>query len=274
MKERVLKRGVPLFLVAIMVAAGVLASSPITSQAAAKGTTYNVVFQDGSVSLSLVSINSGAVAPNTSHNEGQGWQMVIGTKVLTEKVKSIGGTATYYEVTIPKKSYKSPTSEFSMPGGGVTIRSSIMKADAKGKLYISGGDVDVASVQDAKKMTSKIGDGKVDPAGSMSINWASTSIMTLKETGKKYGETTSTVYLTTGQSTCIVKGSKSRLEGKVIPNDDTTKTLSQPLVGKPIDLNAGTGTLVGSNGLFNTKNPQMGMLDHLTGIVNVLKITK
>jgi hypothetical protein len=101
MKERLLKRGVTLFLVAVLVVAGVLASHPV--QAAAKGTTYQVVLQKGSPVVSLVSINGGAPAVSGANNETTTFQMVVEAKAKTEKVKSTGGTATYYPVTIIAK---------------------------------------------------------------------------------------------------------------------------------------------------------------------------
>jgi hypothetical protein len=45
-------------------------------------------------------------------------------------------------------------------------------------------------------------------------------------------------------------------------------------VGQPIDLTAGTGTLVGTSGFMNNKNPQIGLLDSITGQILVMKITK
>jgi len=94
-KKRLLNAGVPLFLVAVMVLATILVSAPVTSQAAAKTTTYNVVVQKGSPVLSLVSTGGGAPAPSGGQNEGTSFQLVVGTKLLTEKVKSTKGTATY-----------------------------------------------------------------------------------------------------------------------------------------------------------------------------------
>ena len=272
MKERLLKRGVTLFLVAVLVVAGVLASHPGKSQAAAKGTTYQVVLQKGSPVVSLVSINGGAGAVSGANNETTTFQMVVEAKAKTEKLKT--GPATYYPVTIIAKSYKAPTQEFPMVGGGgIAVRSSLIAKDAKGKLYISGGDVDVTSVL-GKKLTAKIGDGTVDPAGSMIIQIKSVSNLNDKATGKFLMSAPSDSYYTTGKSYCVVKGSKSRLEGKAMPNDDTTKALSTPLVGQPLDLVAGTGSLVVATGFLNVKNKMLGMIDNLTGLVWVMKITK
>ena len=273
MKERLLKKGVTLFLVAVMVTAGVLASLPGISQAAAKGTTYQVVVQKGSPVLSLVSVNNGAPAPNLAQNDGVSFQIVVGSKLLTEKVKSTGQKASYYEVTIPKNSYKTPTQEFGMPGGSTAVRGSSIAKDAKGKLYVSGGDVDVSSVL-SKAQTSKIGDGTADPAGSLLIQINTVSTLTDKSTGKFLMNAPSTSWYTTGKSYCVVKGSKTKLEGKALPNDDTTKTLSQPLVGQPLNLDAGTGTLVVTTGVLQVKNKMLGLIDNLTGQIWVMKITK
>jgi len=273
MKERLLKWGVTLFLVAVVVVAGVLASHPVKSQAAAKGTTYQVVVQKNSPVVSLVSVNNGAPAPNVAQNDGVSFQMIVGTKLLTEKVKSTKGTASYYEVTIPKKSYKAPTQEFPMPTGGTAVRGSYIANDAKGKLYVSGGDVDVSSVL-SKKQTSKIGDGTADPAGSFLIQINTVSTLTDKSTGKFLMNAPSTSWYTTGKSYCIVKGSKTKVEGKALPNDDTTKSLTTPLVGQPLNLDAGTGTLVVTTGVLQVKNKMLGLIDNLTGQVWVMKITK
>ena len=270
MKERLLKLGVSLVLIAVLVAAGVY---PITSQAAAKGTTYQVVIQKGSPVVSLVSIAGGAPAPNPGENEGTSFQMIVGTKLKTEKVKSTKGTASYYEVIIPKKSYKAPTQEYPNPGGGTVVRGSSIGKDAKGKLYVSGGDVDVSSVL-SKKLTAKIGDGTADLEGSLLIELNTVSTVADKSTGKFLMKAPSTSWYTTGKSYCIVKGSKSRLEGKAMPNDDTTKSLSTPLVGKPLDLEAGTGTVVVATGVLGVKNKAWGLMDYLTGQLWVMKITK
>ena len=270
MKERLLKRGVVLFLVAALVVAGVLASHPVTSQAAAKGTTYNVTIQKGSPTVSIVSINSGVGVPQPADNGSTTFQMVVESKAKTEKLPT--GPASYYPVTIIAKSWKAPTAEFQMIGGGGTARQVLtMQKDAKGKLYISGGDVDVSTVFGSKaKIT--IGDGTVDPAGSMIIPVTTVSIITLVDTGKVFLTTIVAYTMTTGKSYIVLKGTKARLEGKALPNDDTSKNLPTPLVGKPIDLAAGTGTLVGGAATLGTKNKQLGLLDYLNSALWVLSI--
>jgi len=271
MKARILKWGVPLFLAAVVVVSGVSYSHPVPLQAAAKGTTYQVVLQKGSPVLSLVSISGGAPSASLAQNETSTFQMVVEAKAKTEKLKT--GPASYYPVTIIAKSYKAPTQEFPMAGGGTAVRSSLITKDAKGKLYISGGDVDVIGVL-SKTLTQKIGDGTVDPAGSMIIQITSVSNLTDKSTGKFLMSAPSTSYYTTGKSYCVVKGSKSKLEGKAMPNDDTTKSLTTPLVGQPLNLDAGTGTLVVTTGMMNVKNKMLGTIDNLTGQIWVMKITK
>jgi hypothetical protein len=274
MKERLLKKGVTLLLVAVIVAAGVFASLPGVSQAAA-GTTYTVVLQKGSPILSLVSVNSSAAAPQLAQQEGITFKMVVDAKAKTEKLKSTGGTATYYPVTIIGKSYKAPTQKFPMVGGGgMAIQSSVMAKDAKGKLYTSGGDVDI-SVVVGKKAVEKVGDGKVDPAGSMIFPGLTiTSIITLESTGKVIMTTPSIQTMTTGQASLVVSGSKTRLDGKKLPADDTTKALSNPLVGTPVDLNAGTGILVSTNGSIGNKSKQIGTTDFIGGQIWNMKISK
>jgi hypothetical protein len=272
MKERLLKKGVTLLLVAIIVAAGVFASLPGVSQAAG-GTTYTVVLQKGSPILSLVSVNASASAPQLAQQEGITFKMVVDAKAKTEKLKT--GPATYYPVTILAKSYKAPTQKFPMVGGGgMAIQSSIMAKDAKGKLYTSGGDVDI-SVLVGKKVTEKIGDGKVDPAGSMIFQGVTiTSVITLESSGKVIMTTPSIQSMTTGQSSLVVSGSGTRLDGKKLPADDTTKALSNPLVGTPVDLNAGTGVLVSTDGSIGNKNKTIGTTDFIGGQIWNMKISK
>ena len=222
--------------------------------------------------MSYNSIAGGAPGGSASQSEGLSFQLVVEAKAKTEKVKSTGGTASYYPVAIPKKSYKAPAQKFPMPGG-TAIRTVSLDKDAKGKLYVSGGDVDVSNVM-GKKLTTKIGDGTADPAGSMIITLVSTNTVTMESTGKAFMVTKSTNNYTTGKSYTVVKGSKSRLEGKALPNDDSTNSLPTPLVGKPLDLEAGTGTLVSTGAIMNIKNKTLGMLDILNGGTMVLKITK
>src|SRR4030042_1622326 len=156
MKERILKLGISLILIAVLVAAVVY---PTTSQAAAKGTTYNIVVQKGSPAVDYVSIAGGAASPQLADNATMTFTMVVDAKAKTEKVKSTGQKASYYPVTILAKSFSAPKTRLPMPGGENTITTTIMKKDAKGKLYsTAGGDVDVSSVM-GKKLVSKIGDG-------------------------------------------------------------------------------------------------------------------
>jgi len=272
MKERLLKIGMPLFLVAVMVVALVLSSLPVPLQAAG-GTTYNVTLQKGSPIVSMVSINGGVGVPEPSDNVGSTFQMVVEAKAKTEKLKT--GPASYYPVTILAKSFKAPSAEFPMIGGGGMAKEvKVMQKDAKGKLYISGGDVDVTGVQ-GSKLATQIGDGTVDPPGSMIIGPITlVSILTLKSTGKVFMSTGTTYMMTTGKSYLILKGTKSRMEGKAMPNDDTSKNLPIPLVGQPLDLNAGTGALAGTGAVMNSKNKTIGLMDYLNGQLWVMKITK
>jgi hypothetical protein len=276
MKERILKIGVVLFLIALLVVAGVY---PVTSQAAAKGTTYKVVLQKGSVSLSIVSINDGASVPQLGSLENTSFQIVVESKVQTEKVKSTGATAQYYPVTLLAKSVKSPTVEYPMIGGGGTaIKSLTIPKDGKGKLYISsGGDVDFfySFVLVYKKATVKFGDGKPDVKGSMFIPIITNSNLTSKETGKKMQVAVQQCYLTTGTCSIIAQGIKGGVNGKSLSADDTTKTLSKPLMGVPVDLDAGTGTVVSCSASMNAKNTMVnGTVDNITGQVWIMKISK
>jgi len=272
MKERLLKIGVVLFLIALLVVAGVY---PVTSQAAA-GTTYKVVLQKDSATLSIVSINDGASVPQKGSLENTSFTIVVESKLKTEKVKSTGATASYYPVTLVAKSFKSPTIEYPMIGGGGTaVKSLTIPKDGKGKLYISGGDVDCSVVQGEKKATVKIGDGKADVKGSLFIPITTNSNLTSKETGKKMQVAVQQVNLTTGITSIIAQGIKGGVNGKSLPDGDTTKTLSKPLTGVPVDLDAGTGTLVGVGASMNAKNTMVnGTVDNITGQVWIMKISK
>ena len=269
MKERLLKMGVPLFLVAVMVVAGVY---PVTSQAAAKTTTYNVVIQTGSPLVSLVSISNGASAPQTGTNEGITFQMLVDTKAKTEKLKT--GPASYYPVTIPKKSFKVPVTRFPMVGGGMAKQATVMAADAKGKLYISGGDVDVSQVMGEKKLTTNIGDGAGDLPGSMIIPMSTVTTVVQESTGKPFMTQKMVINFTTGKNSILIKGSKSGLEGKRLPDDGPTGFLPKPLKGELLNLDAGTGTVVGTTALMNLKVKILGELDMMIGELWVMKITK
>ncbi len=265
MKLKALKISSVLLLVTILVAASIY---PMTSQAAAKGTTYNVTLQNGSVTASLVSVQGGTPAMNTAKAVGTTFQMVVGTKLLTDKKTG----ATYYEVVIPKKSYKGVTQEFPMPGGGTAVKGDVMKADAKGKLYADGkGDVDVTNVL-GKKLASKIGDGTADPAGSMIIQVSTEISLKEKASGKAMMKLVTTSWYTTGKATIVGQGSGTKIDGKTLPDGDTSNTLPKPLVGKPIDLKAGTGTLVVCSGYTNLKNKITGTTDALTGQNWILNI--
>jgi hypothetical protein len=271
MKERLLKIGVVFFLIALLVVAGVY---PVTSQAASK-TTYQVVLQKGSLTMSIVSINDGASAPQIGKMENTSFTILVENKVKTEKVKSTGATAEYYPVTLVAKSFKSPTVEYPMiGGGGMAVKALSLAGDGKGKLYISGGDVDYSVVQGEKKANVKIGDGKADVKGSLFIPITTKSSLTAKETGKKMQVAIQQVNLTTGICSIIAQGVKGGVNGKSIPKDDTTKSVSNPLMGVPVDLNAGTGTLVGVGASMNAKNTMVGTVDNLTGQVWVMTISK
>ena len=273
MKKRIAKIGIPLLLVAVLVAAGVY---PVTSSQAAAKTVYNVTLLKGSATASIVSINDGAAAATGASLEGTTFQLIVEGKTKTEKVKSTGATAEYYPVTLPKKSFKSPKSEFpNMSGGGTTVKSSYMKADAKGKLYVSGGDVDITVIRGEKKETYKYGDGQADPKGSLFLTLTLVSALSDKNTGAKLQDVPQLVNLTTGTTSLTVQNVKGGLNGKELPkNALSTKLVSDPMTGKVIDLDAGTGTLVATSGAMNGKNKTMGLIDNVTAQVWVMKITK
>jgi len=259
----------PFFLVAVLVAAGVY---PVTSQAASK-TTYTVVIQEDSPNLLMNSINGGAPGWSLVQNEGTTFQLEVETKVKTEKVKSTKQKASYYNVKIPKKSYKGADQEVTIPGVGDCVKKTVLAKDAKGKLYISGGDVDITQLL-GKKLKTQIGDGKADPEGSMILTIDTKTDMIIKDTGKKLMTTKSQYNFTTGKTRTSASGSKTKLDGRALPDNDTTETLSNPMVGEPVDLKAGTGTLVSTMGFVNIKNKVLGTIDNLAANIWVLKLTE
>jgi hypothetical protein len=192
--------------------------------------------------------------------------MVVGAKANKDK------SGTYYPVTIIAKSYKAPTQEFPS-GAGMAERTTYVPKDAAGKLYTRGGAVNVTSVMGKKGAVTTI-DGAVGPAGSMIIQITLVNNITLESTGQVVISLPITSYFTTGQSHCLVKGTKSGLEGKAMPDDDTTKTLPTPLVGQPVNLDKGTGTLVSTNGTLGIKNKVAGTNDLIEGQIWVMNITK
>jgi hypothetical protein len=265
MKARLLKIGVTFFLVAVVVMAGVLASHPGKSQAAG-GTVYNVTLQSPSWTQNFTSIQNGAPVPEPAKNAGTTFQMVIGTKAAKD------GSL---PVTILAKSYKSAPNRFPMVGGGGYADAVlVMKKDAVGKYYPKGGaPVDVSVVFGAKGAKTTIG-GAAGPAGSMIIPLTTDDQITLESTKKMVMDTLIPYTFTTGTATIVVQGTKTRLEGKGFPKDDPSKYLPNPLTGSPLDLNAGTGTLVGVGAETGQKNKAFGLVDCLNATVFQMTITK
>ena len=271
MKERLLKMGVPIFLVALLVGAVIC---PVASQAAST-TTYTVVLQNGSFTANMFSANDGAAASVPQGDvAGESFTMLVEGKSKTEKVQSTGGKAEYYPVTILAKSFKGKFEERPMAdGSGTAISVTQMAKDSKGKLYISGGDVDVVAVQGEKQLTYKLGDGKVDPKGSLFVELQMASIVTNKATGKVMQKVLLPQLVTTGTVSLTVQGAKGGINGKKIPDD--IKGLSKPLAGKAIDLDAGTGTLVGVAAMMNVKNLTLGQpIDAIVASNWVMQISK
>ena len=285
-----------LFVIAAVVGSGVLVGFPKESNAAT-GVLYNVEILDTATPFDVtkptennespfvsyqITADKEMPVPNIMPQEGITFQMLVETKAKTETLK-VGTTktkASYYPVTILAKTFKDPGSHYNTPYGEETMDMAITKTLAKnaiGKLYISGGDVDVKNVQAEKKLTQTIGDGTTDPAGSLIIpimlfnfNYqvVNRDIIIGKE---KVWITT----LTTGQSSTLVKGSKSSVafEGKVLPDDDTSLMLPKPLVGTPINLVDGTGTLVVTECSMNMSVMMIGKTDHLRSFIWKMKIT-
>jgi len=286
-----------LFLVAVLIVSGALVSNPVPSQAAAKGTLYNVEILDTTtpfdVSKPTVNNESPFVCrqvlpgkgldkildPIIIPQEGITFQMLVGSKALVEviKVGKIKTKASYYPVTILAKTYKDPGGHYAIAYGEETLDGMLitkLAKDAIGKLYISGGDVDVKNVQAEKKQTQAIGDGTTDPAGSLII-----PIMIFSrgyevvDKGITIAKEVWTSTLTTGKSSTLIKGSKSVFEGKMLPDDDTSGMIPKPLVGQPIDLVAGTGTLVVTECSMNISVMMLGKTDYPRSFIWKMKIT-
>ena len=71
--------------------------------------------------------------------------MVVDTKAKTETLKT--GKASYYPLTIIAKTFKAPIYRYKATATRGVLDAEItttMPKDAKGKLYVSGGDVDVS----------------------------------------------------------------------------------------------------------------------------------
>jgi len=289
-----------LLLIAVVVCGGVLDAFPEKSRAAAVKVKYNVEILDVATPYDMTnptvnnesptvfstSINNGEpLETRVTANEGITFQMQVDTKAKTETLK-VGKTrikATYYPVTILRNSFKAPDVWYQVSSGEDVHNEKItttMIKDAKGKLYISGGDVDVSQVMGEKTLKTQIGDGTVDPAGSLTIPIALNNIIRIYSYREQptlvlihmLPKKPTTTTWTTGQNRILVKGSKSGLEGKAFPDDDSTGLLPNPLVGVPLDLAAGTGTLVSTDVSYKVPNA-LGMVDFLRGGIWVMKIT-
>ena len=287
MKSRLLKI-VPLFLIALLVAGGVLAGLPGEAEAAKK-VTYRVRLMDPgtpwdrleprvnmqnneSPQATIVLINNESQPPALASNEGTTFDLVVDTKLKTKKVKIAGQKveATYYKVQIPAKSYRVPVVEYWSPMG--ELRATMkMKGNAKGMLYVTGGDVDLYTVV-KKKGKTKIGDGTVDPAGSLLIQMQTEIKISVIETGKAFMKTKSKSYMTTGKASLVVQGSKTKLDGMRLPESDPSGLLGTPMAGVPLDLEAGTGTLVTCAATMKGKSA-LGRTDSITAQVWTMELT-
>jgi hypothetical protein len=282
------------FLIAALVASGVFAGLPGEAEAA-KNTIYNVEIlnteslyavtdrtaNNESPTVFVGSVNNGAPWATVTANEGITFQMEVGTKAKPESVK-IGKKkvkALYWPVTVKKKSFSAPMARYDQivegePGAPPDVYAmemvTKMAKNAKGKLYITDTDVDVSHVQGKRRPKTRIGDGTVDPMGSLIIDISTvTTHSTMDEIAIKEKATTT---WTTGTSSIVVKKSKGALEGMAFPEDDPSGVLPTPLEGEPLDFDAGTGTLVSTSASMNVKMTA-GKMDTLRGQVWVMKIT-
>jgi hypothetical protein len=288
------KRLLIFFVIATVVCSGVLVVFP-TNSSAATTVKYNVVILDTStpfdvskptennespiVSYQSARSSKDIPAPTISSQEGITFQMLVDKKAKTETlvVGKKKTKASYYPVTIPAKTFKDPGAHYAIPYQGDTLDGRILTVlvkDAVGKLYISGGDVDIKNVQAEKKLTQSIGDGTTDPAGSLIIPMVLTREYAVVDKGVTTAKDEKRITtLTTGQNSTLIKGTKSAFEGKTIPDDDTSGMLPKPIVGAPVDLAAGTGTLVYTNCSLNVNVMMIGKTDFPMGVVWKMKIT-
>jgi hypothetical protein len=270
MKERFLKIGVPLLLVAILV----VALMPAVALQAASKTTYNVTLLKGSATASVVSINDGTAAATGASLEGATFQLIVESKLKKETVKygKTKVTAYYYPVKVPKKSYKEPTQQEypMMTGEGTAVKYGFLNKDGKGKLYVSGGDVDYAAVTQGKKTKWAFGDGKEDPEGSLMLEIQAGSALSIKGSSKTLSKVIEKV------CSIIVQKTKGGINEKALPDDvKSTKLVPDPFIGEVVDLDAGTGTVIGVAASMDATNKMVdGKVDNLTAHVWVLKISK
>jgi len=221
-------------------------------------TTFNVTVTGDSPLAALISVSDGTPFSQEGTGEGITFQMTVDNKLKTEKVKSIKkGTADYYKVDIKK--IKIPDTYFTLDGNKFKVTTKA--SNAKGKLYVSGGDVDVSQLMGKSKPKETIGDGTADAEGSLIIPKLKLTVTVYgpdvgKKKGKKMMSIKTVSTLTTGQSQIVVdemKKSKSGLAGLALPGDGPEGVLPNPLQGSPLDLEAGAVTLVSTTSVMNVK---------------------
>jgi len=223
-----------------------------------KKTVFNVTVTGESPLAALISVSDGTPFSQEGTGEGITFQMIVDNKLKTEKVKSIKkGTADYYKVDIKK--IKIPDTYFTLDGNKFKVTTKA--SNAKGKLYVSGGDVDVSQLMGKSKPKETIGDGTADAEGSLLIPKFKLTVTVYgpdqgKKKGKKMMSIKTVSTLTTGQSQIVVdelKKSKSGLAGLALPGDGPEGVLPNPLQGAPLDLEAGAITLVSTTSVMNVK---------------------
>jgi len=196
-----------------------------------KSTTYKVTLASGSQQPSQLSTDNGPAVELPGTLSG-GFQMIVDAKG---------------KVVIPKETFE-VSRALEGPGKGYIVTLHLSK-DAEGKL---GGDVDVNAVLSEEGLEVKIGDGTKDQSGSLVI------VLDLDQTttgpdGKVANKGLAQMTYTTGKAIISVKGSKSGLEGK-----------SYSGTGAPLNLDAGTGKLVGILGSMNEESSVGGLRDTIS----------
>jgi len=233
----------PIILVMVLATAGLIGIAS-GANAAAKGTTYTVTLGAGSGQDSTSGYGGTKATMEVPGDLSGSFQMIVDAKG---------------KVLIPKKTFKI-TQVLGGSAKGYTSDMTIKK-DVKGQ--IGKG----ANVQGVLSKALKVKTSKDNTKGSLYVVFEMVSVAK-DPSGNVVATVSNTTYLTTGKATITAKGTKaSPLEGK-------TKSGT----GKPIDLDAGTGTLVGIAGnvaLKTTDKQAAGQaMDNISLMTLVMKISK
>jgi hypothetical protein len=233
----------PIILVMVLATAGLIGIAS-GANAAAKATTYTVTLGEGSAQDSTSGYGGTTAKMDVPGDMKGSFQMIVDAKG---------------KVVIPKKTFKITQ----VMGGAAKGYTSDMtlKKDVKGQI---GKGANLAGVL-SKAMKIKASNDKTK--GSLYVIFDLVSVAK-DPSGTTVATVNNTMYFTTGKATITAKGTKAS------PLEGVTKSGT----GKPIDLDAGTGTLVGIGGnvaLKSTDKQSAGQTtDNLSLMTLVMKISK